>query len=128
MILEEKLLKDYSLSVERMLQIKSDFYCVEAYDFKNYILTNIDIDNEAKSFCIDNLIVPIALECNVLTIVMDNPFRLDLIETLRLLTSCDIKCRVGLGRDVEKYIANISQIFRNSIKENARLCVSIHYC
>ncbi len=88
--LEDFLLENNILDAHKMLELKQQYYIVEGFNgkFNHCIILN----NEAKNLCINHLMLPIRLVGNALEVVADNPFMLNEIESLRLLTSKKIIC------------------------------------
>ncbi len=104
--LEDFLLENKILDTHTILKLKQEYYCVKAYQTE--FIAPITLSPKAKALCINHLILPIKITDLTLEVVMDNPFLLDKIETLRLLTKRQIICKVGLKPWIKTQVNNIA--------------------
>ncbi|OON98479.1 MAG: hypothetical protein ATN35_04930 [Epulopiscium sp. Nele67-Bin004] len=127
--LEDFIVEHNILDETTLLQLKQQYYCLELstnhIDYNS--LTKLLL-NDIKTFCTDNYILPVAINNNVLHIVIDNPFQLDIIEKLRLQTKHNIKCCIGLRSYITAHLSEVfhcnstnTQLSTNRTKSNLTL-------
>ncbi|OOB77058.1 MAG: hypothetical protein BEN19_02730 [Epulopiscium sp. Nuni2H_MBin003] len=78
-----------------ILELKEQYYCIDGVILGDDFKFNITLSKEVTDFCVANLIVPISLDDNILQVAVDNPFAIELINHLKIITTYQIIYKVS---------------------------------
>ncbi|ONI45742.1 hypothetical protein AN641_03440 [Candidatus Epulonipiscioides gigas] len=111
---EEELLKNNCLDEKKLLMFKQVYYRVNGVMFeKNYEYT-LKTEPVVTKYCIDNKIIPICQDEFVLKIALNNPFLLEKIANLKIISNRQIIVYVATQKSIEIALKKLNNFYKSN--------------